>query len=326
MEAERDTEAEGDSGVTPPPRPKKAVLVRYRLLPRVECFSTRRDDIRPRTVCIAKTERGTELVKVLTPLEPADDRETSGRIVRPATERDLDRMRYIETELAPRELNLCREKAEEGGLNMRLVAAEHLFGGEKIIFYFVAEERVDFRALVRDLAREFRTRIELRQIGVRDEARMLADFEHCGRPLCCKAFLPQFEPVTMRMAKLQKSTLDPGKISGRCGRLMCCLRFEEEVYEELKEALPKKGTLVRAGDAVGKVADLEILSQKVVVKTEDGLTLNVPVAEIEQVPPGTAQEEEPEKKRRKQKPRGDEPQIGGPPAGPQVGGPPLESG
>jgi len=242
--------------------------------------------------------------------------------MRPGSARYLDRMRYIETELAPRELNLCREKAGQAGLKMRLVAAEPLFGGAKIVFYFVAEKRVDFRELVRDLAREFRTRIELRQIGVRDEARMLAHFEHCGMPICCKAFLHQFEPVTMRMAKLQKSTLDPGKISGRCGRLMCCLRFEEEVYEELREALPRKGTSVRAGDVVGRVADVEILAQKVVVRTEEGSTVSVPVAEIEiEKPP----EGPPPKKRKKRRRReGDGPEAGAPPAGPQAGGPPAE--
>ena len=118
---------------------------------------------------------------------------------------------------------------------MKLVAAEHLFGGDRIIFYFVSESRVDFRALVRDLAHEFQTRIEMRQIGVRDEARLLGDYERCGRPLCCRAWIKELEPVSMKMAKVQKATLDPTKISGRCGRLMCCLRFEHETYRELSQ-------------------------------------------------------------------------------------------
>ena len=120
---------------------------------------------------------------------------------------------------------------------MELVDVEHLFGGERIVFYFLAEKRVDFRELVKDLAREYQTRIEMRQIGVRDEAKLLADYGDCGKPVCCNTHMAVMPPVSMRMAKLQKSTLDPTKISGRCGRLKCCLRFEQDVYEEFQEAL-----------------------------------------------------------------------------------------
>ena len=117
---------------------------------------------------------------------------------------------------------------------MELVDVEHLFGGERIVFYFLAEKRVDFRELVKDLAREYQTRIEMRQIGVRDEAKLLADYGDCGKPVCCNTHMVTMPPVSMRMAKLQKSTLDPSKISGRCGRLKCCLRFEQDVYEEFQ--------------------------------------------------------------------------------------------
>ncbi len=124
---------------------------------------------------------------------------------------------------------------------------EHLFGGERIVFYFLAEKRVDFRELVKDLAREFQTRIEMRQIGVRDEAKLLADYGDCGKPVCCNTHMAEMPPVSMRMAKLQKSTLDPSKISGRCGRLKCCLRFEQDVYEEFQKELPPVGRRRRDG-------------------------------------------------------------------------------
>ena len=124
---------------------------------------------------------------------------------------------------------------------MELVDVEHLFGGEHIVFYFLAEKRVDFRELVKDLARQYQTRIEMRQIGVRDEAKLLADYGDCGKPVCCNTHMSVMPPVSMRMAKLQKSTLDPTKISGRCGRLKCCLRFEQDVYKEFQEALPAVG-------------------------------------------------------------------------------------
>src|SRR5206468_2842099 len=128
-----------------------------------------------------------------------------------------------------------------GKLEMELVDVEQLFGGERILFYFLAEKRVDFRELVKDLARRYQTRIEMRQIGVRDEAKLLADYGDCGKPVCCNTHMSVMPPVSMRMAKLQKSTLDPSKISGRCGRLKCCLRFEQDVYEEFQKELPQPG-------------------------------------------------------------------------------------
>ena len=139
------------------------------------------------------------------------------------------------------EFGRCTEFIRNRSLQMELVDVEHLFGGERIIFYFLAEKRIDFRELVKDLAREYHTRIELRQIGVRDEAKLLADFGDCGKPVCCNTHMAVMPPVSMRMAKLQKSTLDPSKISGRCGRLKCCLRFEQDVYEEFQNALPEVG-------------------------------------------------------------------------------------
>ena len=164
---------------------------------------------------------------------------------------------------------------------MELVDVEHLFGGERIIFYFLAEKRVDFRELVKDLAREYRTRIEMRQIGVRDEAKLLADYGDCGKPVCCNTHMTVMPPVSMRMAKLQKSTLDPSKISGRCGRLKCCLRFEQDVYEEFQERVAagrQPAIVTRKGQ--GRVLAQEMLARKLLVEFEDGRRIPVAAEEI----------------------------------------------
>ncbi len=155
-----------------------------------------------------------------------------------------------------------------------------MFGNERIVFYFLAEKRVDFRELVKDLAREFKTRIEMRQIGVRDEAKLLADYGDCGKPVCCNTHMPVMPPVSMRMAKLQKSTLDPSKISGRCGRLKCCLRFEQDVYEEFHQELPAAGDRVVTNKGSGRVLSQEILARKLLVEFEDGRRLIVAAEEI----------------------------------------------
>ncbi|MBM4032220.1 MAG: hypothetical protein FJ291_10585, partial [Planctomycetes bacterium] len=187
-------------------------------------FRTEIPDLHRGEKCILRTERGVELGEVVCRSEPSptgQDETPVGQILRRATPRDVARCDEIEESFASQEYNFCQAKIREHNLPMKLVSVEHLFGGDKIIFYFLAEGRVDFRALVKDLAAQYRTRIEMRQIGVRDEARLLADVEHCGRMLCCKSFMKDLAPVTMRMAKAQKTTLDPAKISGRCGRLMC---------------------------------------------------------------------------------------------------------
>lgn len=188
---------------------------------------------------IVRTERGLEAGEVLcaaTPETVAHMKEpVSGQILREMTADDrheLARMR----QQAKHEIEICHQHIERLGLKMQLVDAEHIFGGERIVIYYLAESRVDFRELVRLLAGEFQTRIEMRQIGVRDEAKLLADYGDCGCPVCCNTHLVQMPPVSMRMAKLQKATLDPTKISGRCGRLKCCLRYEYETYEQMQRA------------------------------------------------------------------------------------------
>ena len=178
---------------------------------------------------VVRTERGHELGAVLCLSSPQAvallNEPTQGKIVRRLTEADRTQRALLEQRESAA-LDVCIGFIEQRRLQMDLIDVEWLFGGERIVFYFLAEKRVDFRDLVKDLAREFQTRIEMRQIGVRDEAKLLADYGDCGKPVCCNTHMHTMPPVSMRMAKLQKSTLDPTKISGRCGRLKCCLRFD----------------------------------------------------------------------------------------------------
>ncbi len=232
---------------------------------------------------VVRTERGLELGQVLCEAAPRAvqllTEPTRGRLVRVLTEQDrAERQRLLDAEAG--ELETCGRFVAQRRLQMELVDVEHLFGGERIVFYFLAEKRVDFRDLVKDLAREYQTRIEMRQIGVRDEAKLLADYGDCGKPVCCNTHMTVMPPVSMRMAKLQKSTLDPSKISGRCGRLKCCLRFEQDVYEEFQEALPPVGARVVTPKGQGRVLAQEVLARKVLVEFEDGRRIPVPAAEI----------------------------------------------
>jgi cell fate regulator YaaT (PSP1 superfamily) len=232
---------------------------------------------------VVRTDRGLEVGRVLCESTPralaALGEPTRGRVVRRMTDPDrAERARLEEAER--RELEGCARFVAQRKLQMELVDVEHLFGGERIIFYFLAEKRVDFRELVKDLARAYQTRIEMRQIGVRDEAKLLADYGDCGKPVCCNTHMTVMPPVSMRMAKLQKSTLDPSKISGRCGRLKCCLRFEQDVYEEFQKELPPAGARVLTAKGQGRVLAQEILARKVLVEFEDGRRLPVAASEI----------------------------------------------
>jgi cell fate regulator YaaT (PSP1 superfamily) len=232
---------------------------------------------------VVRTDRGLELGQVLCEATPRAveliTEPTHGRVVRLLTPEDhaaLERLRITESKA----FEACDRHVERRKLQMQLVDVEHLFGGERVIFYFLAEKRVDFRELVKDLAREFQTRIEMRQIGVRDEAKLLADYGDCGKPVCCNTHMTVMPPVSMRMAKLQKSTLDPAKISGRCGRLKCCLRFEQDVYEEFQAALPPVNARVLTRKGQGRVLAQEVLARKVLVEFEDGRRLPVSADDI----------------------------------------------
>ena len=213
-----------------------------------------------------------------------------GKFVRYATAEDISEERHLK-KIAEEEMEYCKQFIKEMNLPMKIVDAEHVFGGERIIFYFMSDGRVDFRKLVKKLAHEYQTRIEMRQIGPRDEAKLLADMESCGQECCCKRFLKTLKPVNMRMAKMQKATLDPAKISGYCGRLKCCLRYEDKTYTELRERLPKKNTKVKTAHGEGKVVDTQILTQLVVVEHAEGARVAVPVEEIEVISPAETPDE-----------------------------------
>jgi cell fate regulator YaaT (PSP1 superfamily) len=232
---------------------------------------------------VIETERGQELGEILCEatqraIEHIEE-PTRGRILRVMT--DADREQQLKSqEREDVAFHRCKEFIRDRRLQMELVDVEQLFGGERLVFYFLAEKRVDFRDLVKDLAREYRTRIEMRQIGVRDEAKLLADFGDCGKPVCCNTHMLVMPPVSMKMAKLQKSTLDPSKISGRCGRLKCCLRFEQDVYDEFQQQLPPQGARVVTGKGQGRVLAQEILARKLLVEFEDGRRLAVGIEEV----------------------------------------------
>ena len=261
-------------------------IVRYGRMRFRNLFSTTHPKIKYGSWCVIRSPRGVEIGEVIShsltqeelPNEPA---EQAGEILRELAREDLEKIEGIEEDTEPKEYRYCLEKIREHNLPMKLVNVEHLFGGSKIIFYFLADGRVDFRDLVKDLTKEYRTRIEMKQIGVRDEARLLADFEHCGREICCRTFMKELEPVTMKMAKNQKTTLDPAKISGRCGRLMCCLRFEDETYNFLKGNLPRKGKRIETFRGRGEVVGYDILKQRVQIELEGGDLVEIPFQEIQ---------------------------------------------
>jgi len=225
----------------------------------------------------------------------------AGKFLRYATAADISEERHLR-KIAKEEMESCKQFVKEMNLPMKIVDSEHVFGGERIIFYFMSDGRVDFRELVKRIAQEYQTRIEMRQIGSRDEAKLLGDVESCGQQCCCQRFLKHLKPVNMRMAKMQKATLDPAKISGYCGRLKCCLRYEDKTYTELKKLLPKKNTRVKTEQGVGKVVDAQILTQLVMVEYEGGERGAVGVEDIQILPPSTAKEEKKAKEETKEPP------------------------
>ncbi|MBX3443204.1 MAG: hypothetical protein KF774_12430 [Planctomyces sp.] len=260
-------------------------VVRYGLMRQLGEFAARdRDGYARGEQVIIRSDRGVEWGEVL--CEAGERTRTylgatnsSGRVLRTATAED-ERSR---DEQHRRELGFFdqgRAAIAERGLPMQLVDVEQVFGGERVVFYYTSEARVDFRELVKQLAKALNTRIEMRQIGIRDEARLLADYGDCGKPVCCNTHLREMPPVSMKMAKLQKATLDPTKISGRCGRLKCCLRYEYDVYEEHRKELPGVGKFVITKTGKGRVLAQEILARKVLVSYEDDRRLLVDADDI----------------------------------------------
>ncbi|MCM8779470.1 MAG: stage 0 sporulation family protein [Candidatus Omnitrophica bacterium] len=248
------------------------VQVRLRETGKISIFEIN-EEIKPKVgdYVIVEQDRGLDYGQVLSEAETIADMvkdEPIYKVLRIATSEDLNQISKNKRRIKG-VINLCLKKIAEHKLEMKLVEAEYSFDRTKIIFYFTAEGRVDFRELVKDLAKAFKVRIELRQIGVRDEAKLLGGFGPCGRTLCCATFLKDFEPVTMRMAKEQ--CLSPTKISGLCGRLMCCLSYEAYLYQELSSGLPKIGDLVEVeGGGKGRVVELNILKRTAVIELEDG--------------------------------------------------------
>lgn len=250
--------------------------VRFKSVGKVYYFDPQKLDIHEGDRVIVETARGVECGEVcLARREIGDDELTSPLkpVMRIATEKDfktIEQNKIKEKEA----FKICEEKILNHGLKMNLVDVECTFDNNKLLFYFTAENRVDFRELVKDLASVFRTRIELRQIGVRDEAKMLGGLGICGQPYCCSRFLGEFQPVSIKMAKEQGLSLNPTKISGTCGRLMCCLKYEQDSYEELLRTTPKVGAIVKTPDGKGVVEDVNLLTGKLRVKHDGTEAVN----------------------------------------------------
>ncbi len=259
------------------------VGVKLRSAPKVLFFDPAGTEPVPGQAVVVQTERGTELGQVVdVPFEveesalPAPPKPVD----RIATDEDLEHA----AELAKKErvaMRAYRELIEEHKLDMKPVDVEYLFGGDKMVFYFVAEERVDFRELVRELASRFKVRIDMRQVGVRDEARMVGGLGHCGQQLCCVRFSGDFQPVSIRMAKEQDLPLNPLKISGLCGRLMCCLRYEYDAYKDFKSRAPKRGAKVETPLGDGKVSGLNTPRETVDIRLAEGGSITVPLGAME---------------------------------------------
>lgn len=260
------------------------VGVRFQRSGKVYSFSSKGLVVHTGDEVLVRTEKGVDLGQVTEIGGPVSEEAAEGLmpVVRVATEEDLEYSREQE-EKEKSALATCAEKVAEHELPMKLVDAHLSFDNTRLVFYFSAEGRVDFRNLVRDLAKTFRKRIELRQIGVRDEAKLLGGVGPCGRRLCCQSFLQNFEPVGIRVAKDQGLALNPNKISGLCDRLMCCLRFEHEMYQELKASLPSKGDKVNTSAGIGQVTDVHLLKEELVVVLQDGQELRVAASEADLV-------------------------------------------
>ena len=251
---------------------KSVVGVRLNKSCRVGFFEINNIDLNLKDKVIVDVVEGYDYGEVIIAKRDLKDEskvQISGKVVRKATKMDIDH--YLENKEKERKaFNICLEKIKVHKLKMKLIDVEYKFDNSKIVFSFTAEGRIDFRELVRDLAAVFRTRIELRQIGIRDEVKRIGGNGVCGRELCCCSYLRNFETVSIKMAKEQNMVLNPSKITGNCGRLMCCLKYEEEVYEEKNAKMPKFGAVVKTPDGIGEVCGIETLAERVRVKFGQG--------------------------------------------------------
>ncbi len=248
----------------------EVIGVRFRSTGKVYYFDPCGEKLRKGSMALVETARGIECGEVA--MENTEVRDSAiiqplRKLIRPATPEDL---RTVEENHKKEKsaFKACEKRIEARGLEMKLVDVEYTFDNSKILFYFTADGRVDFRELVKDLAGIFRTRIELRQIGVRDEAKMLGGIGICGRPFCCGSFLGGFQPVSIKMAKEQGLSLNPVKISGACGRLMCCLKYEQEAYQDLLRNTPKVNAIVSTPDGKGVVIDQNLLTRRLTVRLD----------------------------------------------------------
>lgn len=250
----------------------KTILVRMRDFGQLYFYDATQSKVKEGDYVIVEHDRGFDYGQIVSPKEAADKKEAKEelrKILRLATEADLKQIAENRAK-AKDAFGACVKKIDEHKLEMKLVQAEYSFDRSKIIFYFTSDGRVDFRNLVKDLAKIFKARIELRQIGVRDEARIFGGFGPCGRELCCARFLKDFEPVTIKMAKEEGLPLNPPKISGICGRLMCCLSFEYDTYRTLAKGLPHEGEKLHLPQGKGKVIGVNIFKRTASVELEDG--------------------------------------------------------
>lgn len=246
------------------------VGVRFKAVGKIYYFDPLELDIKTGDSVIVETARGTEIGTVVFGRRSVDDNEVVKplkSIIRIADKHDIA-IKEANEEKEKEAFEICLEKIRRHGLAMKLVDVEYTFDGSKILFYFTADGRIDFRELVKDLANVFRTRIELRQIGVRDESKIVGSYGICGQPICCSKFLGEFEPVSINMAKKQGLSLNPAKISGSCGRLMCCLKYEQDCYDELLKVTPRQGALVETPSGVGTVEYINILTGNMKVKID----------------------------------------------------------
>lgn len=250
---------------------------------------------------VVETARGEELGWVSMPLRMVPDEEIKGTlktITRRATPLDLALMEdYRAREVQA--LKRCRDKVAELRLPMKVVRAEYSFNGRRLLFAFISEQRVDFRELVRVLARSFKTRIEMKQIGARDEAKLIGGYGRCGRELCCTTWLTEFHPVSIRMAKQQDLPLAPSEISGLCGRLLCCLAYENEQYADFKKTLPKIGTQVLTPQGKGVIVGLNVLTESALVELQNELTVEVEAEEVQVISSSKEPAKSPDKGRKK---------------------------
>lgn len=257
----------------------RVIGVRFKTAGKIYYFDPEDLEINVDDFVVVETVRGIEYGKVAIGIKEISEEEIISplkKVIRVATEED--KLHAIENKKQEKEaFSICLKKISEHNLEMKLIDVEYTFDNNKILFYFTADGRIDFRELVKDLASVFRTRIELRQIGVRDEAKMMGGIGICGRVLCCKQFLGDFHPVSIKMAKEQGLSLNPTKISGACGRLMCCLKYEQEAYEDINKHIPKQGAIVKTPDGQGLVVHVSVLKELVKVKLDKGTETDIRV-------------------------------------------------